>query len=288
MELTVEKSHPDDPEPDERRRSARQLGGPEVPSYEGVVQPFVVTRTYVLEMKEKYGIKNMINRVMEPHITPWARAIAAKAFLVLVLELNEGVEEMVTRIWDDFITEERLWDKFGGVEAFKKQMDYGVAIAPVKERYRETDKRKASARKKIKDCWGYTWEDDFDPHEFRLRSLPEHFLRQLAALAKSGWSMALVWKALNASNRLRLDGPNGSRTDTRFMVRDLDRATEWLEKAALEAGGIMKMVNEENLAMVFSNELRPRQKTFPIRKPRTLHVRPSLPCQAKEPRASRD
>lgn len=94
----------------------------------------------------------------------------------------------------ELFTKEGLWDQLGGDEAFQYDGDYERRLAQIMSRH---------YRKVIAECWGDDWELQLDPEQ-ELRGSPVDVLESLAKMAKRGWPMHLVWRAVNSAYRLRM------------------------------------------------------------------------------------
>lgn len=208
----------------------------------------VIRRENALELRAKYGVKTLAKQLMNQYKSRGERYTAVVDTMALVAEQAEVLDEMISHFWEEYTVKEQLWQGQGGEHVAKIVVDFKGVVIPAQETCQNKEKRMQSARRTIAKKWGEDWETEFDPIAYRLRDFPQHTLRIVAALAKDGWPLAIVWKAMDARYRLRIqDRSSGSKRDTCFMRTDVDRAKKWLEEAEKRKSGIKEEVGDADL-----------------------------------------
>ncbi|KAL0632425.1 hypothetical protein Q9L58_008678 [Maublancomyces gigas] len=242
--------------------------------------PFVITRENALELRAKYGVKNLAKQLMDQYKTKRERYTAVVDTMALVAEQTEVLDEMISHFWEEYMVKEQLWQGQGGEKAAKIVVDFEGVVVPAQAKCQNKEKRMQSARKTIAKKWGDDWETKFDPIEYRLRDFSQHTLRIVAALAKDGWPMALVWKAMDAGYRFRIQNrSSGSKKDTCFMRKDVDMAKGWLEEAEKRKSGIKEEVGHADLEATWPKVVRSKPGAVGMSKPLNRGGK----CTAQEP-----
>lgn len=91
--------------------------------------PFVITRENALELRAKYGVKNLAKQLMDQYKTKRERDTAVVDTMALVAEQTEVLDEMISRFWEEYMVREQLWQGQGGEKAAKIVVDFeGVVI----------------------------------------------------------------------------------------------------------------------------------------------------------------
>lgn len=152
-------------------------------------------------------------------------------------EAHGITDELGEAVW-----EPSIWKSVGGEEAF------GIPERNEKRTAPATNTRKENAREIIRQRWGKTWQEEFDPTEKRFQQPALHALQGMATMAREGWSRQTVWVAMDIAFHARLrSGRSGACT---FITLDVEVAKVWLAKVGAES---KKRKEEVGLAEVMES-----------------------------------
>ena len=176
---------------------------------------------------QKHGPAQTINAHLQS-LSLADQALTVVDMLNLFKQQGEVCGVAVTHIWENYVSQERLWEHYqGGESQFMKDVYFSDFVEPAIKAAKASEKYKAKQRACIEEAWGNGWEKKIDKHADHPSSLSEKYLRGMAKLAGNGIALPIAALLLYEVMTARVLSPRrGIRTRRAISPSDIQRALD--------------------------------------------------------------